>query len=228
MNHRNFWPLAMATTAEVDATMTRLSAGFEAWSARPVTERAALLRRAADTLEARLPEYGGLLVKEAHKTLADCVSEVREAVDFCRYYADQAEARLADQTLPGPTGESNVLRLHGRGVFVCISPWNFPLAIFAGQVVAALVAGNTVAAKPAEQTPVGARRFVALLHAVGVPTDAVALLHAPCDVVHEGARPFLQHDPALLAESHHPRSSGAVPERVRRAVEAALAISRDA
>jgi RHH-type proline utilization regulon transcriptional repressor/proline dehydrogenase/delta 1-pyrroline-5-carboxylate dehydrogenase len=116
-------------------------------------------------------------VKEAHKTLGDCVAEVREAVDFCRYYADQAELRLQDQPLPGPTGESNLLRLHGRGVFVCISPWNFPLAIFAGQVVAALVAGNTVAAKPAEQTPVVARRFVALLHEVGVPPDAVAWLH---------------------------------------------------
>ncbi len=169
--------VAMASTTEVAAAMDRLHAGFGPWHARPVAERAALLRRAADLLDARLPEYCGLLVKEAHKTLGDCVAEVREAVDFCRYYADQAEARLADQTLPGPTGESNVLRLRGRGVFVCISPWNFPLAIFAGQVVAALVAGNTVAAKPAEQTLVVARRFVALLHEVGVPVDAVACLH---------------------------------------------------
>jgi RHH-type proline utilization regulon transcriptional repressor/proline dehydrogenase/delta 1-pyrroline-5-carboxylate dehydrogenase len=157
--------------------MTRLQAGFEPWNARPVAERAALLRRAADALDARLPAFCGLLVKEAHKTLGDCVAEVREAVDFCRYYADQADARLVDQALPGPTGESNVLRLRGRGVFVCISPWNFPLAIFAGQVVAALVTGNTVAAKPAEQTPTVARRFVALLHAAGVPVDAVACLH---------------------------------------------------
>ena len=136
--------------------MARLQAGFDGLERTlRVAERAALLRRAADALEARLPEFCGLLVKEAHKTLGDCVAEVREAVDFCRYYADQAEAQPAGtQVLPGPTGESNVLRLHGRGVFVCISPWNFPLAIFAGQVVAALVAGNTVAAKPAEQTPV--------------------------------------------------------------------------
>lgn len=169
--------VAMADSAEVAATMTRLQAGFEPWNTRSVAERAALLRRAADRLDARLPEFCGLLVKEAHKTLGDCVAEVREAVDFCRYYADQAEARLQDQVLPGPTGESNRLRLHGRGVFVCISPWNFPLAIFAGQVVAALAAGNTVAAKPAEQTPVVARRFVALLHEAGVPTDAVACLH---------------------------------------------------
>jgi RHH-type proline utilization regulon transcriptional repressor/proline dehydrogenase/delta 1-pyrroline-5-carboxylate dehydrogenase len=187
--------IAMASTAEVDAAMARLHAGFEAWSARPLAERAAILRKAADLLDARLPAYCGLLVKEAHKTLGDCVAEVREAVDFCRYYADQAEARLADQTLPGPTGESNVLRLHGRGVFVCISPWNFPLAIFAGQVVAALVAGNTVAAKPAEQTPAVAQAFVALLHEAGVPADAVALLHGLGETV--GA--------ALVA---HPHTAG--------------------
>ncbi len=173
----------MASTAEVATEMARLQAGFEPWNARPVAERAALLRRAADALDARLPEFCGLLVKEAHKTLGDCVAEVREAMDFCRYYAHQAVISLADQTLPGPTGESNVLRLHGRGVFVCISPWNFPLAIFAGQVVAALVAGNTVAAKPAEQTPVAARRFVALLHEVGVPVDAVVCLHGLGEIV---------------------------------------------
>lgn len=187
--------LALADGALVDATMNRLQAGFDAWAARPVAERAALLRRAGDLLDARLPEYCGLLVKEAHKTLGDCIAEVREAVDFCRYYADQAEARLADQILPGPTGESNLLRLHGRGVFVCISPWNFPLAIFAGQVVAALVAGNTVAAKPAEQTPAVAQRFVALLHEVGVPADAVALVHGLGETV--GA--------ALVA---HPHTAG--------------------
>ena len=169
--------------AELPAVMARLQAGFDTWSTCPLEDRAALLERAADRLEARSPEFCALLVKEAHKTWGDCVAEVREAVDFCRYYAVQARARLADQELPGPTGESNVLRLHGRGVFVCISPWNFPLAIFAGQVVAALVAGNTVAAKPAEQTPVVARRFVALLHAVGVPTDAVAWLHGPGETV---------------------------------------------
>jgi RHH-type proline utilization regulon transcriptional repressor/proline dehydrogenase/delta 1-pyrroline-5-carboxylate dehydrogenase len=176
-------PVVPATTDEAGAAMARLQAGFGAWSARPLAERAALLNRAADALESRLPEFCALLVKEAHKTLGDCIAEVREAVDFCRYYAEQACTRLAEQVLPGPTGESNVLRLHGRGVFVCISPWNFPLAIFAGQVVAALVAGNTVAAKPAEQTPVVARRFVALLHEVGVPADAVAWLHGAGETV---------------------------------------------
>ena len=153
------------------------------------------MRRAADELDARLPEFCALLVKDAHKTLGDCVAEVREAVDFCRYYAEQAQTRLADQPLPGPTGETNVLRLRGRGVFVCISPWNFPLAIFAGQVVAALLAGNTVAAKPAEQTPFVAQRFVALLHGAGVPADALAWLHGPGETL--GA--------ALVA---HPHTAG--------------------
>ena len=172
-----------ATSADVDAAMKRLHTGFPAWNATPLAQRAATLRRAAAALEARMPEFCGLLVKEAHKTLGDCVAEVREAVDFCRYYADQAEERLKTQQLPGPTGESNALHLHGRGVFVCISPWNFPLAIFAGQIAAALVAGNAVAAKPAEQTPAIAHRFVELLHAAGVPEGALALLHGPGETI---------------------------------------------
>ena len=168
---------------QVGPTMDRLQAGQIAWNARPVAERAAVLRRAADLLQSRMADYCGLLTAEAGKTLADGVGELREAVDFCRYYAAQAEARLQPQALPGPTGESNELRLHGRGVFVCISPWNFPLAIFAGQVVAALVAGNAVAAKPAEQTPAVAAAFVALLHEAGVPADALALLHGPGETI---------------------------------------------
>jgi len=172
-----------ADPAQVDATMQRLHRGWRAWSCVPVNERAALLERAADRLEARLPTYAALLVREGGKTWGDCVAEVREAIDFCRYYALQARTRLAPMPLPGPTGESNELRLHGRGVFVCISPWNFPLAIFAGQVVAALVAGNAVAAKPAEQTPAVAAAFVELLHEAGVPVDALALLHGPGESV---------------------------------------------
>jgi RHH-type proline utilization regulon transcriptional repressor/proline dehydrogenase/delta 1-pyrroline-5-carboxylate dehydrogenase len=176
-------PVAEASRTDVEATMARLHSGFGPWNSTPLATRATVLRHAADALEARLPEFCGLLVKEAHKTLGDCVAEVREAVDFCRYYADQAEARLATQVLPGPTGESNELHLRGRGVFVCISPWNFPLAIFAGQVAAALVTGNSVAAKPAEQTPAVAARFVELLQAAGVPHDALALLHGPGETV---------------------------------------------
>jgi RHH-type transcriptional regulator, proline utilization regulon repressor / proline dehydrogenase / delta 1-pyrroline-5-carboxylate dehydrogenase len=175
--------MAEATPADVSAAMARLQQGFQAWGVTPLTARANVLRRAADALESRMAEFCGLLVKEAHKTLGDCVSEVREAVDFCRYYADQAEVKLKTQVLPGPTGESNELHLHGRGVFVCISPWNFPLAIFAGQVVAALVAGNSVAAKPAEQTPFVAQRFVDLLVECGVPSEALMLLHGAGEVV---------------------------------------------
>ncbi len=175
--------VAETPVSDIDATMRRLHAGQVAWNDAPLAERAAVLLRAADRLEAELPAWCGLLVKEAHKTLGDCVAELREAVDFCRYYVLQAQDTLGPRELPGPTGESNTLHLHGRGVFVCISPWNFPLAIFAGQVVAALVAGNSVAAKPAEQTPAIARRFVELLHAAGVPQDALALLHGPGETV---------------------------------------------
>ena len=172
-----------STPADIDAAMARLAGGFAAWNGAPVAARAATLRRTADALESRLPEFCALLVREAGKTLGDAVAEVREAVDFCRYYAQQALDLMAPRTLPGPTGESNTLELHGRGVFVCISPWNFPLAIFTGQVVAALATGNTVAAKPAEQTPSVAKRMVGLLHEAGVPRDALAMLHGPGETV---------------------------------------------
>jgi RHH-type proline utilization regulon transcriptional repressor/proline dehydrogenase/delta 1-pyrroline-5-carboxylate dehydrogenase len=175
-----------ADAASVDAAMQRLHDGAFGWNARPVQERANILELAAERLEARLPQFCALLVAEGRKTWGDCVSEVREAIDFCRYYALEARTRLAPIPLPGPTGERNELRLHGRGVFVCISPWNFPLAIFAGQVVAALVSGNAVAAKPAEQTPGVAQAFVELLHEAGVPRDALQLLHGSGEGV--GAR----------------------------------------
>jgi len=163
-----------AGAGDIDAAMARLATGFPVWNATPPSARAAALRRAAAALEARLPEFCALLVREAHKTLGDCVAEVREAVDFLRYYADEAQRRGA---APGLTG---------CGVFVCISPWNFPLAIFAGQVAAALAAGNTVAAKPAEQTPFVAARMVAVLHEAGVPADALALLHGVGELVGAG------------------------------------------
>ena len=118
-----------------------------------------------------------LLQVEGGKTLDDALSEVREAIDFCRYYAAQGRRLFgAGEPMPGPTGESNVLRLRGRGVFVAISPWNFPLAIFFGQVAAALIAGNSVVAKPAEQTPLVAAAAVRLLHEAGVPTSALQLV----------------------------------------------------
>jgi RHH-type proline utilization regulon transcriptional repressor/proline dehydrogenase/delta 1-pyrroline-5-carboxylate dehydrogenase len=156
---------------------------YQQWSEVPVAERAAALRRTADALEQQLPRFCALLVKEAFKTWGDAVAEVREAVDFLRYYANEAERIMAPVVLPGPTGESNELRLTARGVWVCISPWNFPLAIFMGQVAAALATGNTVLAKPAEQTPGVAWEAVKLLHAAGVPADAVQLMHGPGETV---------------------------------------------
>ncbi len=156
---------------------------YKTWSKTAVTERAAILRRAADELQNQLPKFCALLVKEAFKTWGDAVSEVREAIDFMRYYAGEAERIMAPLAMPGPTGESNELRLIARGPWVCISPWNFPLAIFMGQVAAALATGNTVMAKPAEQTPGVALEAVKLLHAAGVPEGALQLLHGPGDTV---------------------------------------------
>ncbi|MGE0331724.1 MAG: L-glutamate gamma-semialdehyde dehydrogenase [Ramlibacter sp.] len=172
-----------ATPGQATQALTRAVAAFPDWSRTPVAQRAAILRRAADALEADMPRFCALLVKEAFKTWGDTVAEVREAVDFLRYYANEAERIMAPVALPGPTGESNELRLTARGAWVCISPWNFPLAIFMGQVAAALATGNTVLAKPAEQTPGVALQAVKLLHAAGVPGDALQLLHGPGETV---------------------------------------------
>lgn len=151
--------------------------GFSSWSRTPAAVRAAALERAADLLEQRSARFIALLQREGGKTLDDCVSEVREAADFCRYYAAEGRRLFGDaQSLPGPTGERNTLRLRGRGVFAAISPWNFPLAIFMGQVTAALMAGNAVVAKPAEQTPRIAAEAVRLLHEAGIPAAALHLI----------------------------------------------------
>jgi len=158
------------------AAMAAAAAGFAAWAATPAAERAAALLRAGNLVEKNRGALIALLQNEGGKTLDDALAEVREAVDYCRYYAARARADLDPQTMPGPTGESNVLRYRGRGVFVCISPWNFPLAIFVGQIAAALAAGNAVVAKPAEQTPLIAARAVKLLHQAGVPANALHLL----------------------------------------------------
>jgi RHH-type proline utilization regulon transcriptional repressor/proline dehydrogenase/delta 1-pyrroline-5-carboxylate dehydrogenase len=144
------------------------------WNATAADDRAAILMRAADLFEAKLPELVAYCCREGGRTIPDSISEVREAVDFLRYYAERAKEDFGeDRKLPGPTGESNVLRLQGRGVFVCISPWNFPLAIFTGQVAAALAAGNAAIAKPAEQTPLIAFRAIELLLEAGVPPDVL-------------------------------------------------------
>ncbi len=160
----------------VDQAVALAARGFGAWHRMPLEERAACLERAADLYEAHAPELLGWCVREAGKIMVDAVAEVREAVDFLRYYALQAREQVPPRDLPGPTGESNRIGLHGRGVFVAISPWNFPLAIFTGQIAAALVVGNAVLAKPAPQTPLIAARAVALLHEAGVPEDALILM----------------------------------------------------
>ena len=158
-----------ADRAIVDRALANAVAAQPRWDGTPVADRAAILEHAADLLEARMPLFIALCTREAGKTIPDGVAEVREAVDFLRYYAGQARKLFAPEALPGPTGESNTLQLSGRGVFVCISPWNFPLAIFAGQIAAALAAGNAVIAKPAEQTNLIGFAAVKLLHEAGVP-----------------------------------------------------------
>ena len=166
-----------ADASLAERAMQAAKAGFQAWNATPARTRAAALRKAADLMEARRGLLLALLQAEAGKTLDDAISEVREAVDFCRYYAAEAEAKFAVPTaLPGPTGEDNRLVLRGRGPFLCIAPWNFPLAIFAGQIAAALVAGNSVVAKPAPQTPLIAAETIRLLHEAGVPVSALHLV----------------------------------------------------
>ena len=163
-----------ADAATVERALSNAVAAQPAWDHLPVASRAKVLEYAADLLEQRRADFVALLVREAGKTLPAAISEVREAADFCRYYAAVARKLMGQpDALPGPTGESNQLSLHGRGVFVCISPWNFPLAIFMGQVVAALAAGNAVIAKPADQTVLIGYAAVKLLHEAGVPEDVL-------------------------------------------------------
>jgi RHH-type proline utilization regulon transcriptional repressor/proline dehydrogenase/delta 1-pyrroline-5-carboxylate dehydrogenase len=166
-----------AMPADANAAIAAAREGFKDWSRTPATRRAEILQRAADLLEQRRAHFIALLQREGGKTLDDALSEVREATDFCRYYGAEGSKLFGeDKPMPGPTGESNRLALRGRGVFVAISPWNFPLAIFLGQVTAALMAGNAVVAKPAEQTPMIAAEALRLLHEAGVPMSALHLL----------------------------------------------------
>ncbi len=161
----------------VDGAMQTAQDAFKMWSARPVEDRALCLERMADALEAEQPRFLALLQSEAGKTLDDALGELREAVDFCRYYAACARHLFStSEFMPGPTGEENRLTHFGRGIFICISPWNFPLSILLGQIAAALVAGNAVIAKAAEQTPLIAAEAVLLLHRCGVPNAVLQLL----------------------------------------------------
>ena len=166
-----------ATPEMADKALARAHAAAADWDALGAEARARILRRIADLYEENHTELMALAVREAGKTVGDALAEVREAVDFCRYYAARGAEIFADsQRMPGPTGERNELRHAGRGVFLCISPWNFPLAIFTGQIVAALMAGNAVLAKPAEQTGLMAAAAVRLMQRAGVPGEVLQLL----------------------------------------------------
>jgi RHH-type transcriptional regulator, proline utilization regulon repressor / proline dehydrogenase / delta 1-pyrroline-5-carboxylate dehydrogenase len=166
-----------ARAVDVDVAFARAYAAQPAWNETGAGRRAESLERAADAIEEARPALLPLLVREAGKTVPDAIAEIREAADFCRYYAGEARRLFgAPIALTGPTGETNEISLTGRGVFTCISPWNFPLAIFTGQVAAALAAGNAVVAKPAETTSLVGMAAVELLHAAGVPADVLHFL----------------------------------------------------
>ncbi|MBY0356089.1 MAG: L-glutamate gamma-semialdehyde dehydrogenase [Rickettsiales bacterium] len=170
--------------SDIQRAIEQSQRAFSAWTRTTVASRAEILERAAELLAKRRYEAMALIITEGQRTWGDALSEVREAEDFCRYYAARAREFFGTPTvLSGPTGEHNSLRYAGRGVFACISPWNFPLAIFTGQVVAALVAGNSVIAKPAEQTPRVADFMVRLLHEAGVPQDSLILAPGAGEVV---------------------------------------------
>ena len=178
--------LTSATKEDMELAVITAHAAFPKWNATPADVRAAHLERMADLMEENYAELMSLCIREAGKTLPDGVAEIREAIDFCRYYAVEGRTHFgAPHVMPGPTGESNTLALQGRGVFLCISPWNFPLAIFLGQVSAALMAGNTVIAKPSEQTTLIAAKAVELFHKAGVPKDVLTLLPAAGELVGE-------------------------------------------
>jgi RHH-type transcriptional regulator, proline utilization regulon repressor / proline dehydrogenase / delta 1-pyrroline-5-carboxylate dehydrogenase len=205
------------TPDELPRVLRELERGFRTWSVMDVRDRSDVLLKAANLLEQRMPLFAARIVREAHKTWDDAVSEVREANDFLRYYAIEAERVMAPVSLPGPTGESNELRLRARGVWACISPWNFPLAIFTGQVAAALVTGNAVAAKPAEQTPAIAAAMIELLYEAGVPRDALAL----CAGIGETIGAGLVADPRIAGVAF----TGSTP--VARSIARALASSEE-
>lgn len=162
-----------------DALFKRAFQAYKSWELLPVEKRAEILRKVANCFEDNRDAFLKLLTLEGGKTVQDGIAEIREAVDFCRYYADQGEEKFAaPKVLPGPTGEENLFQMRGRGVFLCISPWNFPLAIFTGQIAAALVAGNAVLAKPAGQTTMIAELAVHLMHKAGIPEDLLILVKA--------------------------------------------------
>jgi RHH-type transcriptional regulator, proline utilization regulon repressor / proline dehydrogenase / delta 1-pyrroline-5-carboxylate dehydrogenase len=181
---RQIGTVVSADTATIEAALVAATRAAPGWDRTPATERAAILDQAADLYERDRAALMALIIREGGRTIPAALSEVREAADYLRYYAARARADFVEPlALPGPTGERNRIALHGRGVFACISPWNFPLAIFTGQIAAALAAGNAVIAKPAEQTPLTAAAAIRRLHAAGIPGDVLHLLPGSGEVV---------------------------------------------
>lgn len=186
--------VVFASEKDIALALETTAAAFPDWKKIPAETRAATLEKLADVMEENSAELMSLCVREAGKTLPDAVAEIREAVDFCRYYATEGRKLFSTpEVMPGPTGEMNTLALEGRGVFLCISPWNFPLAIFIGQVTAALMAGNTVIAKPAEQTSLIAMRAVEMMHEAGIPKNVICLLPATGEITGK----YLVPDPRI-------------------------------
>jgi RHH-type proline utilization regulon transcriptional repressor/proline dehydrogenase/delta 1-pyrroline-5-carboxylate dehydrogenase len=174
---REIGMVSEASDDDVRAALDYAATAQEAWDRGGGAARAAVLERAADLFEQHRALLMALVVRESGRTIASAMSELREAADFLRYYAIEARTHFEGaSTLPGVTGERNLLALRGRGVFACIAPWNFPLSIFTGQIAGALAAGNSVLAKPAEQTPLIAAAAVRLLHEAGVPGEVLHLL----------------------------------------------------
>ncbi len=175
-NAQKFSSISNAVEGEIKTAIDSASSEFENWSKLDAGQRALILEKIAQSFEDKKFELYAILIKEAGKSIHDAINEVIEAIDFCRYYANSARVAMAERKLPGATGERNTLSMHGRGVFLCISPWNFPFAIFTGQIVAALVSGNSVIAKPSTQTPVIANFAARLMHKAGVPKSALQLV----------------------------------------------------
>jgi len=191
-NHDDVGEVYVAQPHHVDEAFYVAKSGFKTWSQTPTEKRAQILERLGDLLEENRDEIIALTMREAGRTLKDCIDEVREAVDFCRYYAAQGRIDFQEggRSLKSPTGETNIYTLHPRGVFVCISPWNFPVAIYLGQITAALMAGNAVIAKPAEQTSLIGYYLAQLILKAGVPPEAFAFMPGNAEI---GAA-LVEHD----------------------------------
>ncbi len=176
--------LIEATPEQVELAYKISKQSLNEWQEITIEQRAEALNRCADLFEDQLPNLMAHIIREGGRTLPDALSEVREAIDFLRYYASQAcTLQQASENLPGPTGEHNQLALYGRGVITCISPWNFPLAIFTGQIAAALVVGNAVIAKPASSTPLTAFAAIKLLHQAGIPNGVLQLIPGDSHII---------------------------------------------